>query len=108
MKHLIAMLFLFAASAPAEITLEIKDYVALPITGLVDGKTNYDGLLARVSGMREEPGGANPFLVPDLNGPLYIVDKDTKKLTVYLDFNGRDESPAFSTNCFWKLDTAAA
>jgi hypothetical protein len=100
MKHLIAMLFLFAASAPAEITLEIKDYVALPITGLVDGKTNYDGLLARVSGMREEPGGANRFFVPDLNGPLYIVDKDTKKLTAYLDFNGREGKPGIFHKLF--------
>src|SRR5262245_11024257 len=90
MKRLLAMFFLFSATASAEITLEIKDYVSLPITGLLDGKTNYDGLLARVSGLREEPGGANRVFVPDLNGPLYIVDKDTKKLTVYLDFNGRE------------------
>ena len=62
MKRLLAMLFLFAANASAQITLEIKDYAALPITGLVDGKTNYDALLARVSGLREEPGGANRFI----------------------------------------------
>jgi hypothetical protein len=100
MKRFIAMLFLFSATASAEITLEIKDYVALPITGLLDGKTNYDGLLARVSGLREEPGGANRVFVPDLNGPLYIVDKDTKKPTVYLDFNGREGKPGIFHKLF--------
>src|SRR4030095_3096354 len=90
MSRLLLLMVLLAANASAQITLEIKDYVALPITGLVDGKNNYDALLARVSGLREEPGGANRLFVPDLNGPLYIVDKDTKKLTVYLEFNGRE------------------
>src|SRR5262247_4471854 len=90
MTRLLALVFLFASTATAQITVELQDYVALPITGLVDGKTNYDALLARVSGLREEPGGANRLFVPDLNGPLYIVDKDTKKLTVYLDFNCRE------------------
>ena len=78
------------ALASAQITLEIKDYVAMPMTGLVDGKSSNDSLLARVNGLREEPGGANRFFVIDLNGPLYILDKDTKKLTTYLDFNGRE------------------
>ena len=78
------------ALASAQITLEIKDYVAMPMTGLVDGKSSNDALLARVNGLREEPGGANRFFVIDLNGPLYILDKDTKKLTTYLDFNGRE------------------
>ena len=36
----------------------------------------------------EEPGGAGRFFVNDLNGPLYIVDKETKKAATYLDFNG--------------------
>ncbi len=94
------LIFLFAAAARAQATLEIKDYVALPITGLLDGKTNYDALLARVSGLREEPGGANRLFVPDLNGPLYIVDKTTKQLTVYLDFNGRDGKPGIFHKIF--------
>src|SRR5262249_53565551 len=38
----------------------------------------------------EEPGGANRFFVWDINGPLYILTKDTKKFTTYLDFNGRE------------------
>src|SRR5207247_1078153 len=80
-------------TASAQMTLEIKDYTAMPITGLLDAKGNNDGLLARVNAIREEPGGANRFFVPDLNGPLYILDKDPKKFTTYLDFNGREGRP---------------
>src|SRR5438552_6377989 len=78
------------AAALAQVTLEIKDYAEMPITGLVDGKGSNDVLLSRVNTVREEPAGANRFFVPDLNGPLYILAKDTKKLTTYLDFNGRE------------------
>jgi Glucose / Sorbosone dehydrogenase len=72
------------------LTIEIKDYVALPITGSVDGTGQTDGMLARVNTVREEPGGARRLFINDLNGPLYIVDKQTNKLTTYLNFNGRD------------------
>ena len=78
-----------AAGASAQMTLEIQDYAVMPITGLVDGKANNEALLARVNTLREEPGGANRLFVTDLNGPLYILDKTTKNLTTYLDFNGR-------------------
>lgn len=81
---------LSAAGGSRELTLEIKDFVAMPITGLVDGKGQTDGLLARVNSLREEPGGAARFFVNDLNGPVYTLDKATKKLTTYLNFNGRD------------------
>jgi hypothetical protein len=50
---------LWAAPAMPDLTLEIADYVAMPITGLVDGKGQTDGMLARVNSLREEPGGAN-------------------------------------------------
>ena len=79
-----------AADAPA-ITLKIRDYVTMPMTGQVDGKGQNLGLLARVNFLREEPGGRKKrFFINDLNGPLYILDKETKQLTTYLDFNGRE------------------
>jgi hypothetical protein len=84
---------LCAAGDSPPLTLEIKDYVAMPVTGLVDGKGQTDGMLARVNSLREEPGGADRFFVNDLNGPLYILDKTTRKFTTYLDFNGRDGRP---------------
>lgn len=60
----------------------------MPMTGQVDGKGQITGLLARVNYMREEPGG-DRFFISDQNGALSILDKKTKKLTTYLDFNGR-------------------
>jgi hypothetical protein len=100
--RLLALVFLFAVNASAQMTVELQDYAALPITGLVDGKTNYDALLARVSGFREEPGGANRLFVADLNGPLYVVDKNTKKSSVYLDFNGREGKPGIFHKLFYE------
>ena len=100
--RLLALVFLFATNASAQITLELQDYATLPITGAVDGKTNYDALLARVSGFREEPGGANRLFVADLNGPLYIIDKATRKPTVYLDFNGREKRPGIFHKLFFE------
>jgi hypothetical protein len=85
----IALPALAAAGSPVPITVELRDYATLPITGVVDGTGQTDGLLARVNSIREEPGGANRFFVNDLNGPLYILDKKTKAFTTYLDFNGR-------------------
>ena len=77
-----------------EITLEIRDFAEMPMTGKLDGKGQIMGLLARVNFMREEPGAnRNRIFVNDLNGPLYILDKQTKKFTIYLNFNGRNGQP---------------
>ncbi|HEY2434927.1 MAG TPA: PQQ-dependent sugar dehydrogenase [Vicinamibacterales bacterium] len=82
-----------AAAAPSNprATLQLADYVQMPITGELDGE-NTRGQLARVNFLRDEPGGRR-FFVTDLNGPLYILDKQTKRFTVYLDFNGRGGRP---------------
>ena len=50
-------------------------------------------MLARVNSIREEPGGAGRLFVTDMNGPIYILDKKTKALTTYLDFNGSGDRP---------------
>ena len=81
-------------AAPPGITLDIKDFVTMPMTGAVDGKGQVQGLLSRVNFLREEPGGSSKRLfINDLNGPLYILDKETHKFTTYLNFNGRDGQP---------------
>jgi hypothetical protein len=81
-------------AAPPELTIEIKDYAAMPMTGAVNGPGNSAGLLARINFFREEPGGGRKRLfVNDLNGPLYILDKETKKTITYLDFNGLPGRP---------------
>src|SRR5690348_4553132 len=78
-----------AFSGAPELTIEIKDYVTMPITGAVDGTTNSAGLLAKANVLLEEPGPSRKrFFVNDVNGPLYILDKETRKLTTYLDLNG--------------------
>src|SRR6266496_459477 len=75
-----------AFPAPQELTIEVKDYAPLPVTGLMDGAGNSAGLLARINFLREEPGGTRKrFFVNDLNGPLYILDKGTKKPATYLN-----------------------
>ncbi len=76
---------------PARIALELQEYAALPVTA-DNTNTNTRAQLARVNCMRDEPGGRR-FFVNDLNGPLYILDKRTKTVTTYLDFNGRDGRP---------------
>jgi hypothetical protein len=86
----LALPALYAAGTPPAITVEMRDYAAMPRTGALDGTGATDALLARVNSLREEPGGANRFFVNDLNGPLYILDKATKTFTTYLDFNGRE------------------
>jgi hypothetical protein len=76
-------------------TLRVKDYTAMPQTGAVDfpSDTANSAYLARVNFLGEEPGGASRFFVNDLNGPLYILDKQTKQFSTYLNFNGRGGLP---------------
>jgi hypothetical protein len=66
--------------------LELTDYVELPITGDTSAD-RVSGVLARGSILRDEPGGRR-FFVNDLTGPLYILNKQTKQLTPYLNFDG--------------------
>ena len=91
----VAACTLCAATASAQqLTLELKDYATLPITGAVDKPTNnVAGLLARINFMRDEPGGGKRFFVNDINGQLYILDKQTRQTTTYLNLNGRDGQP---------------
>ena len=76
--------------AQAPQALIIQDFLTMPMTGSPAADGN-PGSLARVSVMREEPGGSDRLFVSDLNGPLYILDRKTNALATYLDFNGRGE-----------------
>ncbi len=97
---------LFAASAGArsqDLTIQIKDFVQMPITGDAESKGSNSSVLARESYFREEPGGNKQRLfITDLNGPLYILDKKTKQITTYLNFNGANDQPGL----FHKLTVA--
>ena len=102
---LLASLMLPAlASAQPTITLELRDYATVPVTGVPLGSlgkaSSNEMLLARVNAIREEPGGATRLFVTDMNGPLYILDKKTKQFTKYLDFDGRDDRPGLFHRLF--------
>jgi len=77
-----------ADTAP-QLTLEIKDFLTMPLTGAIDGEREA-AYLARPNMMVEEPGGTGRLFIIDMNGPLYIFDKRTAKLTKYLDLNGEE------------------
>lgn len=70
-----------------QLSLEFADYFELPITGDMSAD-RVSGVLARGSILRDEPGGGQRFFINDLTGPLYILDKQTKQLTTYLNFDG--------------------
>jgi mono/diheme cytochrome c family protein len=89
---------------PPRLALELQDYAALPITA-DNTNTNTRAQLARVNYLRDEPGGRR-FFVNDLNGRLYILDKQTKQFTVYLDFNGADGRPGLFQRFSFKLNFA--
>ena len=98
---LLALITLSAApQAQQPLTLELKDYATMPMTGLPVGKTTNEMLLARVNVIREEPGGADRLFVVDMNGPIYILNKKTRQFTKYLDFNGRDDRPGLFNRLF--------
>lgn len=80
-----------AVQPAPRLALELEDYAAPPITAdNADGNTRAQ--LARINYLRDEPGGRR-FFVNDLNGPLYLLDKQTKAFTTYLDFNGLGDRP---------------
>jgi hypothetical protein len=81
------------ANATMEWALQLIDFAALPITGTPDGAGNNAGSLARINFMREEPSPTKRLFVNDLTGPLYILDRNTKRATKYLDFDGRGSRP---------------
>ncbi|MCI0333034.1 MAG: PQQ-dependent sugar dehydrogenase [Planctomycetes bacterium] len=82
-----------ASTAFAQLTIQIADYATMPLTGALSGGSGNSPYLARVNFLIEEPGGADRFFVNDMNGPLYILDKNSKQFTTYLNFNGRDTAP---------------
>ncbi len=89
-------------AAAQQITIRVKDYAAMPVTGLTDSKSANSAYLSRVNFLREEPGvNRRRLFVNDLNGPLYILDRKSRSFTTYLDFNGSSGHPGL----FHKLTT---
>jgi hypothetical protein len=73
----------------------LEDYANLPLSSPTHGgasksPVNMNGQLGRVTSMCSEPADASMsstrFFVNDQSGNLYILDKQTKKFTPYLNF----------------------
>ena len=93
LRMLCLPLLMLASGAPAasaQLTIDVQDFVATPMTGVVDGKGSNEVLLSRVNTIREEAGGSNRLFISDLNGPIYIFDKAAKSFSLYLNFNGSE------------------
>jgi hypothetical protein len=81
-------------AAAQQLTLHIKDYAVMPVTGLTGSKSSNASYFSRVNFLREEPGvNRRRLFVNDLNGPLYILDKKSKTFTTYLNLNGSIGQP---------------
>lgn len=93
----LVLVFLLAAAGlsarqdpdAAPFVIELADQAAMPMTGAWGVGGNLS-VVARINFMRQEPVPNGRFFVNDLNGPLYILDRETKLPTLYLDLNGRD------------------
>jgi hypothetical protein len=87
---------LLATSARGQLTsLRVEDYATAPITGSTafPAPSANQSYLARLNFMAEDPTNSNQLWVNDLNGPLYMLNRQTKQLTEYLNFNGTDGAP---------------
>ena len=75
------------SSSTNSLTLELTDYLELPMTG---DKSNdrVTGVMARGGVLRDEPGNHTRAFINDLTGLLYIYDKKSKQIVPYLNFNG--------------------
>lgn len=99
---------LLAATAHAQLTaLRIEDYATVPQTGIVNGPQNQN-YMARVNFMAEDPTNANQFWVNDLNGPLYIMNRETRQFTQYLNFNGTGSNPGLYDRLYFNQGGFAA
>lgn len=73
----------------------LEDYASLPMSspthgGVSNKPVDFKGQLGRVTSMRSEPLNAplasSRFFVNDQSGTIYILDKNTKQFTAYLNF----------------------
>ena len=77
-----------AQTAPPALVAEVADYIEMPRTTTGDGRS----MAARVNVLIEEPGGGRLF-VAEHAGPLSIVDKSTRRVVTYINFNGLPDAP---------------
>lgn len=97
-----------ALHAQGTVTVQLTDYAAVPQSGVLVNSTDNAVYVARVNFLREEPGGGlNRFVVCDLNGKLYFLDKTTRQFTTYLDFQRNTAETPGATGLFPAFTRAA-
>ncbi len=97
-----------ASSVWAQLSaLRIEDFATLPQTGIVGAGGN-QGYMARVNFMADDPSNPTRFFVNDLNGPLYLLDKQSRQFTTYLDFNGTGANPGLFDRFYYNQGGFAA
>lgn len=77
--------------APSNLTLTLEEFAQLPSTEPTPAPT--DSRLQRtnrINYLGEVPDGSGRLYVPDLNGPMYLLDEDGDH-TLYLDVRGEFE-----------------
>ncbi len=86
---------------PGQIAVQLQDYAIAPNSQI--SQTSGDKTatqVARINFMRQDPTNANRFVVPDLNGNLYTLDKTTRTFSTYMNFgsifSGFDPNPGFA------------
>ena len=55
-RFALAVMAVSAGPASAQLTIEVKDYLTMPKTGLLNEKAPNDVFFARVNALKEEPG----------------------------------------------------
>jgi len=85
--------------AKSDIAVLLEDYATPPLSSKA-ATINFAGQLGRVNFLRSEPAGASGaggrFFVADSNRNLYLLDRTSKTLTQYLNF--QDIFPKFDND----------
>ncbi len=81
--------------APNQITVDLIDYATAPdsATSQTDRTA---AQVARINFMRSDPVDTNKYVVNDLNGNLYTLDKTTRQFSTF--FNFASVFPHFDNN----------
>ncbi|HZZ28503.1 MAG TPA: PQQ-dependent sugar dehydrogenase [Pirellulales bacterium] len=80
---------------PGQINVAIQDYATAPNTA--SSQTDRTAAqVARINFMRSDPVDPNKYVVNDLNGNLYTLDKTTRQFTTF--FNFASVFPNFDNN----------
>ena len=103
--------FLIAARAPAayqisdrdaagQIVVKLQDWATAPQTFNSGSSSQTATQIARINFMRSDPVDSSKYVVNDLNGPIYTLDKTTKQFSQYINlanvFPNFDSSPGFA------------